>query len=217
MDAHVLIVDRDDALRTALADALTAAGYTVAVAAGSAEALRLAGAQPPAVAVVNLLLADGAGLDTCRRLWAANPNLPIIPLLERDAAVPDDFLVKPVAGDVLLARIDRYLRRRSPAAPAALQFADLRLDTATREAWRGQRPITLTTTEFELLFRFLQRPRQVLTRDFLYEHVWGHDFAGESKVLDVYVHYLRQKLEAGGEARLIHTVRGAGYVLREEA
>jgi two-component system response regulator MprA len=152
--------------------------------------------------------------------------LPIILLTARDA-VPDrvagletgadDYLVKPFAFSELLARIRVRLRRREPGEERELRFADLRLDTAAREAWRGERTIALTTTEYELLRLFLLHPRQVLTRDRIYERVWGYDFVGESKVIEVYVRYLREKLEAEGEPRLIHTVRGAGYVLKEAA
>jgi DNA-binding response OmpR family regulator len=129
----------------------------------------------------------------------------------------DDYLVKPFAFSELLARIRVRLRRREPGEERELRFADLRLDTAGREAWRGGRGITLTTTEYELLRLFLLHPRQVLTRSQIYDRVWGYEFVGESKVIEVYVRYLREKLEAAGEPRLIQTVRGAGYVLREAA
>jgi two-component system response regulator MprA len=215
MATQILVVDDDDVARSAVQHQLEEAGYTVLVAAGSGEALRLARLQPPAVALINLALAGASGLELCRRLWAVDPALPIIPLLASHAPPTADVLIKPVRAEVLLARVRRRLRERAPTDGELLQIADLRLDTAAREAWRGERHIALTTMEFELLWRFLQHPRQVLSRDFLYERVWGHDFEGESKVLEVYVHYLRQKLEAGGEPRLLHTVRGSGYVLRE--
>ena len=164
------------------------------------------------------------GLEVARRLRAADETLPIILLTARDA-VPDrvaglesgadDYLVKPFALEELLARIRVQLRRREPVSRRELRYADLRLDTASREASRGARQISLTATEYELLKLFLEHPRQVLTRDLIYDRVWGYDFGSESKVIEVYVRYLREKLEAGGEPRLIHTVRGAGYVLKE--
>ena len=225
MPAHILVVDDDDEIRASLRRGLALAGYRIALAADGEEALRLARERPPDLAVLDILLPGLDGLEVCRRLRAADDGLPIIMLTARDA-VPDrvaglesgadDYLVKPFAFEELLARIRVRLRRRESPGQRELRFADLRLDTATREAWRGDRPIALTTTEYELLRLFLQRPRQVLTRDVIYERVWGYDFGGESKVIEVYVRYLREKLEAGGERRLIHTVRGAGYALRDE-
>ena len=224
--ANILLVDDDEEIRASLRRSLTLEGYKIAQAADGAQALRLARDAPPDLVVLDVMLPEVDGLEVCRRLRAADETLPIIMLTARDA-VPDrvagletgadDYLVKPFAFEELLARIRVRLRRREPGARAELRFADLRLDTAAREATRSERRITLTTTEYELLKLFLQHPRQVLTRDVIYERVWGYDFGGESKVIEVYVRYLREKLEAAGEPRLIHTVRGAGYVLREEA
>jgi len=223
--ANILLVDDDEEIRASLRRSLALEGYKIAQAADGSEALRLAREAPPDLVVLDVMLPEVDGLEVCRRLRAADETLPIIMLTARDA-VPDrvaglengadDYLVKPFAFEELLARIRVRLRRRDPSNRTELRFSDLRLDTAAREATRGERRITLTTTEYELLKLFLQHPRQVLTRDVIYERVWGYDFGGESKVIEVYVRYLREKLEAGGEHRLIHTVRGAGYVLREE-
>jgi two-component system response regulator MprA len=217
MASQLLLVDTNDADRAALQRVLETAGYTVAVATSGVEALRLVRAEPPDLVIVRFGLMGQPGLEICRRLWAIDAALPIIPLLKGADDLPEEFLIQPIATEALLARIRQRLHRAAPNEPRLLQFADLRLDTAAREARRGGRLIRLTTTEFDLLWLFLQHPRQVLTRDLLYERVWGHDFEGQSKVLDVYIYYLRRKLEAGGEARLIHTVRGAGYILRDLA
>jgi two-component system, OmpR family, response regulator MprA len=223
MCARILIVDDDEQLRASLRRGLILEGYNAEPAADADEALRLVREHPPDLAVLDVLLPGLDGLEVCRRMRAADSTLPIIMLTARDAvpdrvsgleAGADDYLVKPFAFEELLARIRVCLRRREAPTHRELRFADLRLDLATREAWRGDRPIALTTTEYELLRLFLQHPRQVLTRDLIYERVWGYDFRGQSKIIEVYVRYLREKLEAAGEARLLHTVRGAGYVLR---
>jgi DNA-binding response OmpR family regulator len=226
MVARILVVDDDEEIRASLRRGLALEGYAIELAGDGREALRQARETPPDLVVLDLMLPELDGLEVCRRLRAADDELPIIMLTARDA-VPDrvagletgadDYLVKPFAFEELLARIRVRLRRREPDGRRELRLADLRLDTASREARRGDRRITLTTTEYGLLKLFLEHPRQVLTRDLIYERVWGYDFEGESKVIEVYVRYLREKLEAGGESRLIHTVRGAGYVLREEA
>jgi two-component system, OmpR family, response regulator MprA len=221
---QVLVVDDDEAMRDALRRGLTLDGYDVAVAADGTEALRSARERPPDLVVLDIVMPGVDGLEVCRRLRTADESLPIILLTARDA-VPDrvagletgadDYLIKPFAFEELLARIRVRLRRRTSVDRPRLHFMDLALDTATREARRGERLITLTTTEYELLKLFLEYPRQVLTRDVVYRRVWGYDFGSESKVIEVYVSYLREKLEAEGEPRLIHTVRGAGYVLKE--
>ena len=164
--------------------------------------------------------------SSCRRLREIDDAIPIIMLTARDA-VPDriaglemgadDYLVKPFAYGELLARVRVRLRRRQAAEQPILTYADLTLNAKTHEVRRGEREIALTATEFELLRLFLQHPRQVVTRDLIYERVWGYDFAGESKIIEVYVRYLREKLEAAGEPRLIQTTRGVGYALRTEA
>jgi DNA-binding response OmpR family regulator len=224
--ANVLVVDDDEEIRASLRRGLSLEGYRVTLAADGEEALRQARERLPDLVVLDVMMPGLDGLEVARRLRAADDTLPIILLTARDA-VPDrvaglesgadDYLVKPFAFEELLARIRVQLRRREAGRPQELRFADLRLDTGTREARRGERTIALTTTEYELLKLFLEHPRQVLTRDIIYERVWGYDFGSESKVIEVYVRYLREKLEADGEPRLIHTVRGAGYVLKEEA
>ena len=223
---RVLVVDDDEEIRASLRRGLAFEGFTVTLAADGEEALRRVRDDPPDLLVLDIMMPGLDGLEVVRRLRRADDRLPIILLTARDA-VPDrvagletgadDYLVKPFAFSELLARIRVRLRRREAGESRELRFADLRLDTASREAWRGNRPISLTTTEYELLRLFLQHPRQVLTRARIYERVWGYDFVGESKVIEVYVRYLREKLEADGEPRLIQTVRGAGYVLKETA
>lgn len=224
MSVQILIVDDDAEIRASLRRGLAFEGYQVALAADGDEALRLVRDRLPDLVLLDVLLPGIDGLEVCRRLRTADDILPIIMLTARDAVADrvtgleqgaDDYLIKPFAFEELLARIKVRLRRRESADRRELRFADLRLDTGAREAWRGGRPIALTTTEYELLRLFLLHPRQVLTRDVIYERVWGYDFGGESKVIEVYVRYLREKLEVGGEARLIHTVRGAGYVLKD--
>ena len=226
MNAHVLVVDDDEEIRASLRRGLAFEGFKVSLAADGEEALRAIRDQPPDLAVLDIMMPGLDGLEVVRRLRQADEQVPVIMLTARDAvpdrvagleAGADDYLVKPFAFSELLARIRVRLRRREPGEERELRFADLRLDTAGREAWRGGRAIALTTTEYELLRLFLLHPRQVLTRNQIYERVWGYEFVGESKVIEVYVRYLREKLEAGGEPRLIQTVRGAGYVLRETA
>lgn len=225
MPPHILLVDDDEEILASVRRALTFEGYRITQARSGTEAISLACETAPDLVLLDILLPGLSGLEVCRRLRAADTVLPVIMLTARDA-VPDrvagleigadDYLVKPFAFEELLARVRVCLRRREAGQPSELRFADLRLDPGTREVWRGARSVSLTATEYELLRLFLQHPRQVLTRDIIYERVWGYDFEGESKVIEVYVRYLREKLEAGGEPRLIQTLRGAGYALREE-
>jgi two-component system response regulator MprA len=198
----------------------------VVVAGDGAEALERVREDRPDAVVLDVLMPRLDGLEACRRLRARGDDLPVLLLTARDGVADrvngldvgaDDYLVKPFALEELLARLRALLRRAGGGAGAGgvLAYADLRLDPATREVRRGDRPISLTRTEFALLELFLRHPRQVLTRAILLEEVWGFDFETSSNSLEVYVGHLRRKTEAGGEPRLLHTVRGVGYVLRE--
>jgi two-component system response regulator MprA len=227
MTARVLVVDDDAAIRSTLARSLGAEGYAVDVAANGREAFRVARDQTPDLVLLDLMLPGITGLDICRRLRAAEQHLPIVLLTARDAvadrvkgleAGADDYIVKPFAFEEVLARVRVCLRRSEALSQTGrdLTFADLHLEPISREARRGQRRFTLTPTEMELLRLFLQHPRTVLSRQVIFQRVWGYDLDDDSKLIEVYVRYLREKLEAGGELRLIHTIRGAGYVLRQE-
>jgi two-component system response regulator MprA len=222
---RILVVDDDPKILSLMRRGLAFAGYTVDLAADGEAALALARDHPPDLVVLDVMLPGLDGIEVCRRLRAGDPDLPIL-MLTAKGRVPDrvagldagadDYLVKPFAFDELAARIRALLRRTQPADEALLRFADLTVDPATREVSRGGRPIALTTKEYELLEFFLRHPRQVLSRPLIFERVWGEDFLDESNVIDVHVMRLRDKLEAGSEPRLIHTIRGAGYSLRQE-
>ena len=225
MKAHILLVDDDKRITETLRRALAYEGYGVDVALRGDEALDKTIEHPPDLVILDLMMPGMDGLEVCRRLRAAGNQAPILMVTAKDAIADrvkgldtgaDDYLVKPIQLDELLAHVRALLRRRNPEQTETLRFADLELDTGTRVAHRGGRAIELSTTEYELLALFLRRPRQVLTRDIIMERVWGYDFEGESNVLEVYVGYLRAKMEAAGEPRLLHTMRGAGYVLREK-
>lgn len=224
MKAHILLVDDDRRLAEALRRPLAYEGYSVDMAPRGDVALHKALEHPPDLVILDVMLPGLDGLEVCKRLRAAGDQVPILMLTAKDAIADrvagldtgaDDYLVKPVELDELLARVRALLRRRSPEMHEVLRFADVELDTGTRIAHRAGRPIRLSTTEYELLALFMRRPRQVLTRDLIFDRVWGYDFEGESNVLEVYIGYLRTKLEAGGEPRILYTMRGAGYVLRE--
>jgi two-component system response regulator MprA len=223
--ARVLVVEDEPALYAGLRTALELEGYDVEVATDGAEALEVLAARPADAVVLDVLMPRLDGVEVCRRLRAARNPVPILMLTARaeienrveglDAGA-DDYVVKPFALDELFARLRALLRRTGDASDGeALSFGDLELDPATREVHRGRRPIELTRTEFGLLELFLRNPRQVLTRSVIFERVWGYDFGSSSNSLDVYIGYLRRKTEAGGEPRVIQTVRGVGYALRE--
>jgi two-component system response regulator MprA len=223
---RILVVDDEAAVRESLERSLRFEGYQVVVAADGAEALERVRDDRPDAVVLDVLMPRLDGLEACRRLRARGDDLPVLLLTARDGVADrvsgldvgaDDYLVKPFALEELLARLRALLRRAGGAGAASdvLAYADLHLDPATREVGRGDRAIVLTRTEFALLELFLRHPRQVLTRAILLDKVWGFDFETSSNSLEVYVGHLRRKTEAGGEPRLLHTVRGVGYVLRE--
>jgi two-component system, OmpR family, response regulator MprA len=222
---RVLVVDDEPAVRTALERALRLEAYDVELAADGREALdRLAEGAPPDAVVLDVAMPRLDGLEVCRRLRDAGDRTPVLMLTARDAiddrvegldAGADDYLVKPFALKELKARLRALLRRTGGSGDGALRFGDLVLDPVVYEVHRGERRIDLSRTEFHLLQLFLEHPRQVLTRGQIFERVWGYDFGAGSNALGVYIGYLRRKTEAGGEPRLLHTVRGVGYVLKE--
>lgn len=227
---RVLLVDDDRVLREAVGRALRLEGYEVLLACDGREALRLMAHDQADLIVLDVSMPEMNGIEVCRRMRSAGEMASVLMLTARDGigervegldAGADDYLVKPFALEELLARVRAGVRRSGErpgvAEPSSgeLVFADLRMEPDAQMAFRGERKLELTRTEYLLLELLLSNPRRVLSRHVIFERVWGYDFAASSKVLDVYVSYLRRKLEAAGEARLVHTVRSVGYVLRE--
>ncbi len=222
--ARILVVDDEPAVQQALTRALTLERYEVEQAADGARALERLSADPYDVVVLDVSMPRVGGLEVCRRMRSGGDRTPVLMLTARGEiddrvagldAGADDYLVKPFALRELMARLRALLRRAGEdEQEQMLSFADLRLDRLAHEAVRGERPLHLTRTEFLLLELFMRHPRQVLTRSTIFEHVWGYDFGASSNSLGVYMGYLRRKTEAGAEPRLLHTVRGVGYILR---
>ena len=223
--ARVLVVDDEPAVRRALERALALERHDVVMAADGEEALDVLVRSPPDAVILDVMMPRLDGLEVCRRMRAAGDKTPILMLTARDAiddrvqgldVGADDYLVKPFALRELQARLRALLRRAGDSGESqeTLRFADLTLDPVAHEVHRGERLVELSKTEFLLLELFLRHPRQVLTRSMIFEHVWGYDFGATSNALGVYMGYLRRKTEEAGEPRLLHTVRGIGYVLR---
>ncbi|MBZ0298910.1 MAG: response regulator transcription factor [Anaerolineae bacterium] len=222
---RILVIEDEARIAQFVERGLIYEGYRVTVARDGKNGLATARDNPPDLVILDWMLPGLDGLEVCKRLRAAS-DVPILMLTAKDDiqdrvtgldAGADDYLVKPFSVDELLARIRALFRRTTPTSrPDVLRFGDLTLDTGTHRAYRGERAIDLTAKEYELLELFMRNPRQVLTRDVIFDRVWDYDFGGESNIIEVYVRYLRQKTESENEPRLIHTVRGVGYVLREE-
>lgn len=224
MNERILVIEDDQAIVRVLKRTLTYEGYQVEAAYDGEEGIKEYKKIKPDLIVLDWMLPGMDGLEVCDRLRAADEKVPILMLTAKDTtqdrvfgldAGVDDYMVKPFEVEELTARIRALLRRTKSERATILEFADLKLNTSTRMAERFGREIALTAKEYDLLDLFLRHPRQVMTREVIFERVWGYDFGGESNVLDVYIRYLRQKLEENGEPRLIYTVRGVGYVMRE--
>lgn len=225
MAERILVIEDEQKIADFLRRGLSYEGYKVEIANDGERGLKAARDNMPDLIILDVMLPGLDGFEVARRLRSGGGQVIILMLTAKDA-VPervkgldsgaDDYMVKPFALEELLARIRALLRRNKPAEATKLQFADVVLDTSTREVARGHRRVELTTKEFDLFHFFMLHPRQVLPRGLIYDRIWGYDFGGESNILEVYIRYLRSKLEANSEPRLIQTVRGVGYALREE-
>ena len=222
---RLLVIDDDPGVTNLLKRGLSYEGFEVDTASSGPVGLNVAREYYPDLVILDIMMPGMDGLEVLHRLRAADERLPILMLTGKDApsdqvvgleSGADDYMIKPFSLDVLLAHVHSLLRRQEAERPAVLHFADLSLDAGTRRALRGSRHIDLTGTEYDLLHVFLERPRQVLSKEALMQRVWGCEFRYDDNIVEVYIKQLRQKLEAGGEPRLLHTLRGAGYVLREE-
>lgn len=225
MAEHILVIEDEQKIADFLRRGLTYEGFQVDVRADGEAGLKAARDNPPDLVILDIMLPGLDGFEVCRRLRAGGP-VPILMLTARDSVSDrvkgldsgaDDYVVKPFHFEELIARVRALLRRSRPSEEMILHFADLTLNVTTREVTRGTRKVELTTKEFDLLHFFMRHPRQVLPRELIYDRIWGYDFGGESNILEVYIRYLRSKLESGGEPRLIQTVRGVGYALREDS
>ena len=221
---RILVIDDDPTVTSVLKRGLSYEGYAVDIAGAGPQGLTIARDRAPDLVILDLMLPGIDGFEVLKRLRTADVNLPVLMLTARDAPTDqvkgldsgaDDYVIKPFTFVVLAARVKALLRRRETDHPEVLRFDDLWLDTGARRARRGDRDIELTSTEYEVLRQFLLHPRRVLPKHYLMDRIWGYDVEGSSNVLEVYVKQLRHKLEAAGEGRLIHTFRGAGYILRE--
>jgi DNA-binding response OmpR family regulator len=222
--AHILVIEDEAKLARFLETGLTYEGYRVSVVGDGTAGLAAARAQNPDLVLLDWMLPEISGLEVCRQLRLTGDRVPVVLMTASDEvaaraagleAGADDYVVKPFSLQELLARIRIYLQHPKGSPHGQLVFMDLTLDPVTREVRRGERQVELTAKEYELLRYLMEHPRQVLTRQQILEHVWGHDFAGDSNIIEVYIRYLRLKIEAPGEKRLIQTVRGVGYVLRD--
>jgi DNA-binding response OmpR family regulator len=222
--AHILVIEDEAKLARFLETGLTYEGYRVSVVGDGTAGLAAARAQNPDLVLLDWMLPEISGLEVCRQLRLTGDRVPVVLMTASDEvaaraagleAGADDYVVKPFSLQELLARIRIYLQHPKGSPHGQLVFMDLTLDPVTREVRRGERQVELTAKEYELLRYLMEHPRQVLTRQQILEHVWGHNFAGDSNIIEVYIRYLRLKIEAPGEKRLIQTVRGVGYVLRD--